>query len=165
MILEFVADASEWVMVNSEYYNTEERQKVKFFGFCEDEIGINRSREQREYATVIHNMRQRNLRLAMIQFLGGIKWYLLGIKRKGKKLLAAGDKDTFLLKTDHVHESIERKGLAEIPQWHIGFSCGNMNRLLFTPDRTPNRKSKSQFYQSSIQGTSTFTGLTCRAQE
>lgn len=86
MILEFVADASEWVMVNSEYYNTKERQKVKFFGFCEDEIGINRSREQREYATVIHNMRQRNLRLATIQFLGGIKWYLLGIKRKGKKL-------------------------------------------------------------------------------
>ena len=60
-------------MVNSEYYNTRERQKVKFFGVLENEIGINRSREQREYAIVIHNMRQRNLRLAMIQFLGGIK--------------------------------------------------------------------------------------------
>lgn len=60
-------------MVNSEYYNTRERQNVKFFGFCEDEIGTNRSREQREYAIVIQNMRQKNLRLAKIQFLGDIK--------------------------------------------------------------------------------------------
>lgn len=140
-------------------------RKLNSLGFFENEIGINRSREQREYAIVIQNMRQRNVRLVMIQFLGGIKCYLLGIKMKGKKLLGAGDKDTFLLKTDHVHESIERKGFAEKPQCHIGFSCGNTNRLWSTPDRTTNRKPKSQFYQSSIQGTSTFTGLTCRAQE
>lgn len=60
-------------MVNSEYYNTRERQKVRLFGFCENEIHINRSKKQREYTIVIQNMRQRNERLTMIQFLGGIK--------------------------------------------------------------------------------------------
>lgn len=147
------------MMVNSEYYNTRERQKVRFFGFCEDEIRINRSREQREYAIVIQNMRQRNERLTMIQFLGGIKWYLL--KWKGKN---CWEKEIRI--HSHWTQILYIRTLRErdLQRYHsaVGFSCGNTNRLLFTPDRTPNKKPKSQFYQSSVQGTSTYLQSTSK---
>lgn len=41
---------------------------------------------------------------------------MISPKMGGKKLLGEGDQDTFSLKTDLVHQNVERKGFAEITQ-------------------------------------------------